>query len=108
MVKNSPLIAVISLIICTSVLSAGDKPADYDKYWPQWRGPHANGVSPDGNPPIEWSENKNIKWKTQIPGLGHATPIIWENQIFILTAVKTEKQVKSSDQSEDQQSGLKG
>ncbi len=103
--KSSLLIVVMSLIICTSVFSTVDKPADYDKYWPQWRGPHANGVSPDGNPPIEWSEDKNIKWKTQIPGLGHATPIIWEDQIFILTAVKTEKQAKSSDQNGDQQSG---
>ena len=41
--------------------------------WPQWRGPNANGVSPNGNPPIEWSENKNVKWKIEIPGRGHST-----------------------------------
>ena len=34
-----------------------------DKFWPQWRGPHANGVSRRANPPVEWSETKNIRWK---------------------------------------------
>jgi len=42
--------------------------------WPTWRGPDKNGLA-TGNPPIEWSETKNVKWKLRIPGLGHATPI---------------------------------
>ncbi len=68
--------------------------ADFEKNWPQWRGPHANGVAPFGNPPIEWSETKNIKWKIEIPGKSHATPIIWNNRIFVLTAIETDKQVE--------------
>ncbi|NQV13860.1 PQQ-binding-like beta-propeller repeat protein [bacterium] len=63
---------------------------DSELGWPQWRGPDANGVAPNANPPIEWSESKNIKWKTEIPGLGHATPIIWGHQIFILSAIETD------------------
>jgi len=66
---------------------------DFEKNWPQWRGPHANGVAPYGNPPVEWSESKNIKWKIEIPGKGHATPIIWDNRIFVLSAIETDKQV---------------
>ena len=55
--------------------------------WPQWRGPNANGLVDAGNPPIEWSETKNISWKVAVPGKGHATPIIWGDKVFLLTAV---------------------
>ena len=48
------------------------------------------GSAPWSKPPVEWSETKNVKWKTEIPGKGHATPVIWGNQIIILTAVETE------------------
>ncbi len=71
-----------------------DPSADFEKNWPQWRGPNANGVAPYGNPPIEWSETKNIKWKIELPGKGHASPIIWDNRIFVLTAIETDKQVE--------------
>ena len=38
--------------------------------WPQWRGPLANGVAPQGNPPTTWSETENVKWKVKLPGDG--------------------------------------
>lgn len=59
--------------------------------WPQWRGPLANGVAPDTNPPIKWSQSENIRWKVKLPGLGTGTPIIWGNQVFIQAAVPTGK-----------------
>jgi outer membrane protein assembly factor BamB len=62
------------------------------KYWPSWRGPKSDGVSPLGKPPIEWNEMKNIKWKTAIPGKGLGTPVIWDNQIFITTAIELDQQ----------------
>ena len=71
-----------------------EPPVDFEKNWPQWRGPYANGVAPYGNPPVKWSESKNIKWKIEIPGKGHATPIIWDNLIFVLTAIETDKQAE--------------
>ncbi len=88
----------ISIFVClyfipVLVLGAGP-PADIDKNWPQWRGPQANGVAPYGNPPVEWSESKNIKWKIELPGLGHATPVIWDNQIFVLTAIETDNKAE--------------
>jgi outer membrane protein assembly factor BamB len=61
--------------------------SDYDRNWPQWRGPNMNGVSPYGDPPVKWDEKTNIKWKIPIPGLGHATPSVWGDRIFVLTAV---------------------
>jgi outer membrane protein assembly factor BamB len=61
--------------------------ADRDRYWPQWRGPLLTGVAPGGDPPVEWSESKNVKWKAAIPGNGSATPVIWGDTIVVLTAV---------------------
>jgi len=60
---------------------------DTRRNWPQWRGPEANGVSSTANPPLEWSETRNIKWKVEIPGRGHATPVVWGDRLFVLTAV---------------------
>lgn len=57
------------------------------RYWPQWRGPEQTGVSRTATPPVTWSETKNIKWKTEIPGLGAATPVIWGDYLFLLSAV---------------------
>jgi outer membrane protein assembly factor BamB len=65
------------------------EPAEFNRNWPQWRGPTANGLVLHGNPPLEWSEEKNVKWKVPIPGRGHATPIIWGSRIFVLSAVPT-------------------
>jgi outer membrane protein assembly factor BamB len=58
-----------------------------ERYWPQWRGPHATGVSKHATPPLEWSESKNIRWKVEIPGRGSGTPIVWGDRLFVLTAV---------------------
>jgi len=69
-----------------------EKSTEYLNNWPQWRGPLASGVSPAGNPPGEWGETKNVMWKIAVPGKGHSTPVIWCNQVFILTAVETDKE----------------
>jgi outer membrane protein assembly factor BamB len=61
-----------------------------------------NGISENGTPPLEWSETKNIKWKVAIPGRGHSTPIIWENRVFILTAVPTEAEPKPAGEEGEQ------
>ncbi|MDP6929450.1 MAG: PQQ-binding-like beta-propeller repeat protein [Planctomycetota bacterium] len=55
--------------------------------WPQWRGPLATGVAPHGDPPIEWGETRNLRWKTPLPGHGHSTPIVWGEMIFLTMAV---------------------
>jgi outer membrane protein assembly factor BamB len=56
------------------------------RYWPQWRGPLANGVAPQANPPIEWSEKKNVRWKISLPGKGHSSPIVFGDQVYVMAA----------------------
>ena len=93
------LVFMIIYLFSIPVLALADaSPTVYEKNWPQWRGPNANGVSPYGQPPVEWDETKNIKWKIEIPGKGHATPIIWEDRIFVLTAIETDKKTESQDE----------
>jgi outer membrane protein assembly factor BamB len=58
-----------------------------DEAWPQWRGPFQNGTAPHADPPVTWSETNNIKWKVQIPGDGTGTPVVWQDKIFVQTAV---------------------
>jgi outer membrane protein assembly factor BamB len=83
-----PIIITFVISIISQLVLAQVQP-DYQANWPQWRGPLATGEAPAGNPPIEWSETKNVKWKVEIPGRGHSTPIIWGEKVFILTAVET-------------------
>src|SRR5882672_3318955 len=58
-----------------------------DRFWPQWRGPYATGVSRSADPPLEWSETKNVRWKVEIPGRGSASPVVWGDRLFLLTAI---------------------
>jgi outer membrane protein assembly factor BamB len=64
--------------------AATDSPA---RFWPQWRGPLGTGEAPSAQPPLEWGEGKNIAWKTEVPGRGKSTPVIWGELIFLTTAV---------------------
>jgi outer membrane protein assembly factor BamB len=54
--------------------------------WPAWRGPRGDGTSLETNVPIGWSATSNIVWKTEIPGDGHASPVIWVDRVFTVTA----------------------
>ncbi len=56
-------------------------------FWPQWRGPDGSGVSPTANPPTEWSETRNVRWKIDLPGRGSSTPVIWGDRVYVSTAV---------------------
>lgn len=64
---------------------------DFSTNWHQFRGPSASGVSSTAEPPTEWSETKNIKWKFDIEGVGSSTPIVWNNRVFFTSAIKTER-----------------
>ena len=92
--------ATLSICLCAVFTLAAELQADPQKYWPQWRGPHATGVAPHGNPPGEWSENKNVRWKIEIPGKGSASPIVWGDRVFVLTAIPTGEPVEPRAQEE--------
>src|ERR1035437_3600225 len=97
---------LVLLLITVSLGFSQEKIKGYEKNWPQWRGPEATGAALTGNPPTEWSETKNVKWKIEIPGKGHATPIVWGDQIFVSTAVETDKTgEKKAEESKDQPRG---
>lgn len=55
--------------------------------WSHWRGDGGNGVAADATPPTRWSETENVKWKVEIPGKGSGSPIIWQDRVFVVTAV---------------------
>jgi outer membrane protein assembly factor BamB len=65
--------------------------------WPHWRGPLVNGSAPRGNPPLKWDEKTNIKWKVALPGRGASTPIVWGDQVFVMTAIDTGKEANPKD-----------
>lgn len=89
--SEDPPVHALRTRLTTCTLSAAflalARPALAQDDWLQWRGPLATGVAPKAQPPVEWSEKKNIRWKAEIPGKGHSTPIVWSDRIFLTTAV---------------------
>lgn len=79
---------VICLLVITSFGFTGK--TDKNSNWPQWRGDGGQGISSEKNFPTEWSDTKNIAWKTPIPGRGRSSPVIWGNRIFLTTAIEGE------------------
>ena len=55
--------------------------------WPNWRGPKGDGSSIETNLPIKWDSITNVIWKSPVPGVGHSSPIIWEDKLFTMTAL---------------------
>lgn len=54
--------------------------------WGHWRG-DGNGVAVDAKPPVTWDAENNVKWKVRIPGAGSGSPVVWDNRIFVVSAV---------------------
>ncbi len=57
--------------------------------WPQFRGPESSGVADDPKLPDSWSSTKNVVWKTEIPGSGWSSPVVWGDRIFVTSVVST-------------------
>ena len=95
---NRLTILVVVLILSSISTSAQN--------WPSFRGPNASGVAEGTKPPITWDVDKsnNVLWKTNIPGLSHASPIVWDNYIFLITAVSSD--TKARFQAKDRGIGL--
>lgn len=53
--------------------------------WGSWRGPTSNGISMEKGVPTEWSKEKNVAWRVELPGPAGATPVVWGDQIFLTT-----------------------
>src|SRR5262245_64281144 len=59
--------------------------------WPEWRGPRLDGTSLEANIPVHWNATSNVVWKAALPGTGHASPIVWGDRIFTVTAVREDE-----------------
>jgi outer membrane protein assembly factor BamB len=57
-----------------------------DDNWPRFRGPTGQGLAPDAKPPLRWSAEENVAWKTPIPGEGWSSPIVLGNRVFVTCA----------------------
>jgi len=54
--------------------------------WPHWRGPHHDGTSLETGISVKWSQTENVLWRLPLPGPAGATPVVWENRIFLTSA----------------------
>lgn len=100
MLSPRRLAVVFSLAVAPTLLwSKGPIQGQTD--WPHWRGPTGNGVSPDGRPPVEWGESKNLRWKVEIPGNGSASPVVTGSRVFVATAIP----VSDAESAQDPEAG---
>src|SRR5438067_27899 len=60
--------------------------------WPAWRGPRGDGTSLETNVPLQWSGTDNVAWKAAVPGIGHSSPIVWGDQVFLTSCLHKEQQ----------------
>lgn len=59
-----------------------------EQNWPEWRGANGQGIAAARDVPVEWSETKAVAWKTELPGRGWSTPVVWGNEIWMTTAIE--------------------
>ena len=81
--KTLSLLAIWSLCIPSALAN-----------WGHWRGDTGNGTSATAEPPTSWSSTKNIKWKVAVPGRGSGSPVVWDNRVFVVTAVPADGSVQ--------------
>src|SRR6476646_3328488 len=83
--------AYYSTVLLTLLTFAS--PAGAQTNWPWFRGTHADGIAKGATTPTVWNaeNSENILWKQAIPGLGHSSPIIWGDRLFVTTAVNERK-----------------
>ncbi len=65
--------------------------------WPQFRGPHGNGVAESAAPPLDWGTEQRLKWKTKVPGVGWSQPIVAGERVLLTTAVSDAQEKPSPD-----------
>jgi outer membrane protein assembly factor BamB len=82
---------LMSIAICATVCPlpgfGQDREGKSEAHWNQWRGPLGTGAAIDAKPPVEWSEKTNVRWKTELPGKGHSSPVLWNDHIFVTAAI---------------------
>ena len=87
------IVLLLSLIICLSITANAEKGNGGEVLgWPEFRGPNGNGIATAPGEkvgmPIEWSEEKNVVWKTAIPLKGWSSPVVLEGKVWLTTATE--------------------
>lgn len=77
--RRRTLVATLLAAVSTGLVAA--EPGE----WTRYRGPNGSGVSDSESIPVEFGP-QDFAWKTKLPGVGHASPVIWENRVFLLSA----------------------
>lgn len=91
--KTKIFLSVFVIFVFMLNLAAENQNKTGSVHWPGFRGQNARGIAENFSTPVFWNieESKNIKWKVPIPGLGHSSPAIWGNRIFVTTAISGKK-----------------
>lgn len=81
--------SIVNLCLTVVMLAAVAARAEN---WPGWRGPRGDGTSDEQNVPTHWdgTTGENIAWKVEVPGTGHASPVVWEDRIFLASCLEEE------------------
>ena len=79
------VIGMVTVLLAASVEST----AAQEGQWTRFRGPNDGVVADDPRLPEVWSETENVVWRTDIPGLGWSSPVVWDDHIFVTTAISS-------------------
>lgn len=77
--KFIPFLFLAIILFLSSFLKAQN--------WPNWRGPNGDGTSSETNLPTQWDAEKNVIWKSEVPGAGYSSPVIWGDKLFLTAAL---------------------
>ncbi|NLF72364.1 MAG: PQQ-binding-like beta-propeller repeat protein [Candidatus Anammoximicrobium sp.] len=81
------LLPVVALLLLSPVFLAGAE------HWNQFRGPRGDGCADSPSLPLQWSETRNVSWKTEIHGKAWSSPVVWREQIWLTSATEDGKQL---------------
>jgi len=84
-------VAAFSIVVFARAENAPSREITKHGHWPQFRGAYASGVADNQNLPDEWDapSGKHIRWKKKVPGLAHASPIVWGRRLFVTSAISS-------------------
>ncbi len=91
-VMQPPRLLRTAFIWVMGALSAAPMTASA-AHWHQFRGPNGDGIADRAKPPLEWAEDRHVRWKTPIHGRGWASPVLWDRQVWIATATEDGKEL---------------
>jgi outer membrane protein assembly factor BamB len=75
------------LFLLSSLLALSTPATLHSENWPEWRGPRGDGTSRELDVPTHWSATNNVVWRTPVPGIGHASPIVFDDRVFTVSAL---------------------